>query len=356
MKKSILAVFLLTFAISACRREPTTAPLTPPPEVLKGVYVLNEGNYGDPAGARLSLYDVARDTVYKDVIESANSGRHLGSLGDDMQIVGNKMYIVMSGSENIAAVDLATHAIITSANFPGDAPHDIAISPDRTRAFVTRLYKNSLLVLNLNSLTRVDTIPVGFNPQGMLVHNNLLFVCNSGYGSDRRISVIEIDDNRVLRTLIVPPGPTSGIVAGNGRIWIACTGNPFGSPPTNGAIAILNAASLSIEDSIAFSTPLWGQIARGTDGSVYVIGITPNSYSGGPVHRIDVQSKSVTLDFVSGTFYSIAVDDLTGDIYLGDAKNFATDGEVQVYNKDGIHKKTFAAQKGPGVIVFKRGS
>jgi len=95
-------------------------------------------------------------------------------------------------------------------------------------------------------------------------------------------------------------------------------------------------------------------IASITIISVYFLGITPGSFYGGPVHKFNPDSKDVTMNFIAGTYYSIAVDQAEDEIYVTDVKQFTADGEVQIYKKDGTLEKFFTAQMGPSVIVFKR--
>jgi hypothetical protein len=109
-----------------------------------------------------------------------------------------------------------------------------------------------------------------------------------------------------------------------------------------------------VEDSITFAENLWGSIAMGVDGYAYVLGVAPGSFYGGPLHRISITTGNVSLKFVDGVFYGMAVDDISGDLYLADAKNFSTNGEILIYAKDGTFKKRFPGQRGPSVIVFKR--
>ena len=356
MKLSLQTLVLVTICVQfACREDPS-GPQQPgaPPTIQNAVYILNEGNYGDPTGARLSVYDLDRGTVYTDVYEAANNNAHLGSTGDDMKIVNGKGYILMSGSENLNVISLTNNVLLQSANYPTDAPHDLLIDSTRNRAYVTRLYKASILVLNLSSLAVVDSISVGNNPQGLAIAGDYLFVCNSGYGSSRTVSVIDVRADTVKSTLTLADGPTGATVASDGRLWVACTGNALGTPATNGKIFIINTLTLAVEDSITFSENLWGNIVMGVDGYAYVLGIDPTSFFGGPLHRISLTAKTVSLSFVSGVFYGMAVDIVTGDLYLADAKNLSTNGEVLIYLNNGTFKKRFAAQRGPSVIVFKR--
>ena len=354
MSPKVICFCALGISLSGCLQDPSGPSLSAPPPGVKGVYVLNEGNFGDPSGARLTLYDPVHDSTYRDVFEASNNGSHLGSLGDDMAFLDSTAYIVMSGSENIDVISLSNHTLLRSLVLPGSSPHDILIDAPGKRAYVTRLFKNSVFVLDLISFSVVDSLPVGSNPQGMALAGRMLYVCNSGYGASRTASVIDIAGDSVAKTVVLADGPTGCTSSSDGRIWIACTGNAFGSPATAGKVFIVNPANAAIEDSISFSGNIWGSIVMGGDGYVYLLGVTPGSFTGGPVHRIQASTRAVSLNYIAGTYYALAIDEATGDIYAADAKNFATDGEVRIYSKDGTFKKSFAAQKGPGVIRFRR--
>ena len=353
MKALPIYLSLLLVLFAGCKRDPIApAGSMPPPAVVKGVYVLNEGNFGDPAGARLSLYDVDRDTVFRDVFEATNNGMHLGSTGDDIKLFDGRAYILMSGSENIEVISLANHALQQSANYPGATPHDLLIDSLRNKAYVTQLFSSSILVLELSTLGSIGTVQVGPNPQGMVLSGDQLFVCNSGFGSNRTISVVDATVDTVKKTLILGEGPTAAAVAVDGKIWVACTGNAFGTPVTLGKVYVIDPATTTVQDSLVFTENLWGAISIGSDGFAYVVGITGGSFYGGPIHRIEMATKAVTMNFISGTFYAMAMDEVSGDLYLADAKNFASDGEVHIFTKNGILKKTFTVQKGPGAIAF----
>jgi hypothetical protein len=133
-----------------------------------------------------------------------------------------------------------------------------------------------------------------------------------------------------------------------------CTGNAYAMPPVPGSLYTINSTTLSVEDSVIFGGPLWGAIDASTDGYLYVLGVTPGSFYGGPVHRIRISSKTVTPDFIPGTFYGLAVDGVTGDVYLADARGFAVAGEVRVFTRGGVAKRTAAVQRGPAVFVFRQ--
>ena len=355
--KKILVVCILATTFGGCKSNPAGPSTEPPaPLLAKAVYVLNEGDYTDPSGARLTVYDKEHDSTYQDVFEGANAAQHLGSLGDDMKFYNGKAYILMSHSENLDIVSLTDNHLQVAMTYAGETPHDLVIDSSRNKAFITRLYKNSLLVVNLTTLAVIDSISVGSNPQGMLLIGSQLYVCNSGYGSDSTVSVIDAVTNVVKKTLRVGDGPSSAVLASDGNVWVACTGNAFGTPSTKGKIFIINPATNSVQDSVIFDENLFGLMAAGSDGSVYVIGISSGSFSGGPVDRLVVSTKALTKNFIAGTYYGIGVDEATGDIYAADAKEFAAEGQVSIFKNDGTARTpaSFKTRRGPGVICFKR--
>ncbi len=347
-------LFMLLLVLAGCKDSPLEPDLvqTAVPDVA-GVYILNEGNYGDVEGARLSFYVPQTDTVYRSVVEISNDGTHLGSTADDFGMCGGKLYLLMSGSEKLVVLSASTHRIQMTATYAGSTPHSMLIDSARSRIYLTQLYKNSLLVVDLQSLQVQDTIAVGLNPQDMALSGGSLFVCNSGYGSDNSITVINPESRTVTATLRVGAGPTGIVATTDGALWVACSGNAFAVPAIPGRVYRVNPAAVSVTDSVLFNEPLGGSIGAGPDGYLYVIG-SSTSYFGGPLHRIATATKSVTMNFVAGTYYGSGVDQATGDLYLADARDFASAGVVSVYTKEGTLRKSFLAERGPSQFLFKR--
>lgn len=352
-KLSMRALIVSLLVGGACRDNPASPPETGSilPVIGNAVYVLNEGNYSDPTGARLSVYDVDRDTVYKDVFELANNGQHLGSTGDDLKLYRGKAYILMSHSENIDVISLQTHQLLRSATFPGSIPREMLIDSVRNKLYVSRTNSGAVYVLDPSTLGIMNSITVGNNPLGMAMSGNHLFVCNSGYGLDRTVSVIDVNADTVTATLQLSDGPSSAAVSPDGRVWVACSGNQFGTPPTNGKIFIIDSTSLALEDSIVFPESIWGTIAMGANGYAYTTAAA--GFYGGPLDRISLTSLGVEHNFIPDTAYAMAVDGETGDVYVANASDFNGDGVIRVYSSSGVLRKEFVAERGPGAIAFK---
>jgi YVTN family beta-propeller protein len=349
----LLAPVVSAFLVGACADDPSSPTPDPVPPATKAVYILNEGQYGDPAGARLSLYDIDRDIVYTDVYESANAGAHLGSLGDDIIVRDGKAYVVMSGSHDLKIISTADHRLLQSATYPGADPHDVVISADGTRMFLTMLFSDSVLSIDPATLSVRRGIRVGPNPQGMVVAGLRLFVCNSGFGEGVTVSVINTENEELLRTITLHYGPTGVAFAPDGSVWVSCTGNAVLDSPFEGRVYVIDGSSLAVKDSVVFPNQLlFGPIALSEDGYAYVLGVTGGSFYGGPVHRISMSTHELTLNYIPGTYYAIASEPGTGSLYLADAKSFSGAGEITVMTPRGTVKKRFAAQRGPGKFAF----
>jgi len=72
------------------------------------------------------------------------------------------------------------------------------------------------------------------------------------------------------------------------------------------------------------------------------------------VAKFDTKGASILAPvFIPKSPYCIAVDDLTENIYLGDAKDYVQNGTLYSYNKNGLIEDSAAVGIIPGTIVFK---
>jgi myo-inositol-hexaphosphate 3-phosphohydrolase len=70
----------------------------------------------------------------------------------------------------------------------------------------------------------------------------------------------------------------------------------------------------------------------------------------------NVRSEFITDGTVVTATYGINIDEENGDVYLMDAKNFSTAGEVFCFNSTGAKKFSFSVSPGvnPNKVVFNR--
>ncbi len=355
--KKISLVLILFIVLFGCNDSPVTIdeppPSKEPPTNIQKVYVLNKGNYNDPFGARLSVYDMTNDTVYYNVFEKANNNLHLGSVGDDLEILHGRLYILMSRSQSLLLIRTSDDKLTQQFYF-STTPHDMVIDSNRSIAYITQFYTRWIYVMDLSSFVMVDSIQVGEKPHGMLIADSLLYVCNSGNGEDSTVSVINMNKDSVISTIGVGYGPNAIARLSDGNIIVSCAGNALSTPPKNGRLTIIDRATNTVSDSVIFNENLFGGIVVDSAGFAFVLGATSGSDYGGPVHRFNPTTHELTMNYINGTYYSITLDETNDDLYLTNVMNFAANGYVAVFRKDGDLRRVFGAQTGPSAIAFQR--
>lgn len=349
MKKYLLPL-LLGAALSACIKSPTGSVGFYTPSAV-AVYVLNQGEYGQ-GNASLTAYFPDSNYTENGLFKLAN-GRTLGDVGNDLVMNGNNAYMVMNNSDKIEVMDASTALSVGTIYFPsGTSPYRMAIYSTGNVAYVSDLYTNSVSVVNLltNFVISADTISVGANPYGIAVTSGQAFVANSGYGSGNTVSVIDAAARKVVKTVTVGEGPTEVEPDGLGHVWVVCAAQPG----TDGSIYVIDAATDAVTDSISIGK----QIPSFTGHTLAMD--TQNGYAyliaDSSVVKLDLTKRTiVNNNLISGSFYSIAVDEATGDVYLTDAKDYKTDGEVLIYSPGGqFTNRSFTTGINPDGIAFIR--
>lgn len=193
----------------SCRKDETPVPeeqqtiFTPTPNaVVKGLYVLNEGNM-NANKATLDYVDYTTGIYHRNIYNEANPEvtKGLGDVGNDIGVYGSKLYIVVNNSNKIEVVDAHTCKRITQVNlvncryicFYGGKAYVSAYlgkvgDPNAPQGVVAEIDTSTL------QITRKVT--VGRQPEQLTVVNGTLYVANSGGYSppdyERTISVINL--------------------------------------------------------------------------------------------------------------------------------------------------------------------
>jgi YVTN family beta-propeller protein len=343
---------LLLFAViplwTGCVQDPTSAVPEIPLPSAKGVYVVNEGNFGR-ANASLSYFDLASSHVYTDVFSAVN-GKNLGDVAAGMTIRSGRGYIIVNNSQKIEVIDLASNVnVLTIPTGAGSSPRQMAFVSD-SLALVTDLYGD--LVRQVNPLTGFSggAIPVGANPEGIVLAAGRAYVANSGFGAGTTVSVISLATLTVTKTIRVADNPVGMCLTPGGLVYVVCGGSygDFSNPndDTPAKIMVIDPAVDRVVDSVYIGGHATA-FAVGTDGIGYVPG-------GTEVLRIDTRIHAVTGTFVAGSYYGIGVDAATGDVYLSDPRSYVQPGAVSIFAPNGQLRRTFDCGLIPGSFAFKR--
>ena len=351
MLNHFIAVFVVSITLLGCTKNGPVSSGEELPVSTTGVYVVNEGNF-QKSNSSLSFYVPDSDKVYPDVFFAAN-GRSLGDVGNDMVIFENKGFIVVNNSNKVEVISLANNRSLGTMYVGSDSPYKLAILSD-SKGYITNLYSGSVTSFNPTTYTVIkDGIKVGSNPQGIAIANGKVYVCNSGYGDDSTISVIDPGVDSVVQTITVAKQPTNIAVDADGNLVVACYGyidytNSANDTPGN--ITVIDPSRNSVVATIPLPLSAYGHpsgLAVSSRGYGFII-----AQNG--IAKFDTKAASIIVPvFIPKSPYCIAVDDVTEKIYLGDAKDYVQNGMLYSYDKNGLIGDSATVGIIPGVIVFK---
>ncbi len=177
------------------------------------VYVANSGS------ATISVIDTAINRVINTISNFGYSPAEL-ALSRDRQT----LYATNPDSDNVSVIDTVARTVIGRISV-GKRPCCIIVDQDRRKVYVTNTGSHTISVIDMyedNYEQAVkNTITVGLNPVGMVIHENKLYVANSG---SNNIYVMEIPlqpPYRPTKTISVGQRPTRMLSGLIGRIYVS---------------------------------------------------------------------------------------------------------------------------------------
>ena len=349
-------IILLLSLVAACfvscekpepQEEPQNTPVTP---VAHGVYVLSEGimNYNNSS---LSFYNFSTGTVSPDVFLAANN-RGLGDTGNDLKAYGTKLYCVVNVSETVEIMDLHTAKSLKQITMSGKQPRRITF--DGGYAYVC-CFDGGVVKIDTATMEVTATTQAGSNPDGICVANGKLYVANSGglnypnYGNT--VSVFNLATFSLVKEIPVVINPTRIASDSQGDVYLVSNGN-YGSVPmtfqridsqTDEVVQTFDFAvtNFAISGSLCY---LYNYDYSTQQSSIKVLDVTTEQI---------VKEQFITDGTVLTTPYGIAVDPSNGDVYLTDAYQYTTNGDVFCFSADGRLRFQFEAGVSPSCLVFK---
>jgi hypothetical protein len=325
----------------------------------KGVYVVNEGNfmYGNSS---LSFYDPVQKRVYNDVFQARNSAP-LGDVAQSIKIWNNMAFVVVNNSGKIYVIDSRT------AEFKGSvsglsSPRYVHVV-DSQKAYVTDLYARKITIFNPQTFQITGKISVSnsksefsqHSTEQMLQYKNLVFVNCWSY--DNKILVIDSNTDQLVDSIEVFKQPNSMVIDKYNKIWVLTDGGFEGSSYgyEQPGLLKIDAETLEIERSFRFPLgehPLKLCINPTNDTIFYLnkhvwkMPVTDKRIPDQPF----IVSENTNL---YGGFYSLGIDPINSEIYVGDAIDHRQNGIVHRYAPSGKLIDEFKVGISPGNFGFK---
>ncbi len=389
IKRSLLlcmiasAVLLLT----SCRSDEITFPaeyevLPMEPRELSsfaanepiGMYLLNEGNMGSNK-ATIDYLDFCNGCYIRNIYGERNPNviKELGDVGNDIKIYGNRLYAVINCSHKVEVMDARTCRRIGQV----DIPNCRYICFHAGKAYISS-YVGPISIdpnAQLGAVFEVDTatleitrkVTVGYQPEELVVYNEHIYVANSGgYRApdyDSTMSVISLKDFRQVQKIPVCLNPHRLRKDQYNQLWITSRGDYKDvqpqlicfSPATNSQLSIANAPAASemviVGDSMYYYGSHWNEQTMSNTITYGVLNIKDSlsfreGVGVGSSFITDGTEKNIKIP------YGIQVNPYNGDIYVTDAKNYVSSGQLHCYSREGKRKWSVRTGDIPAHMCF----
>lgn len=375
LRYTLLYITVFAAALfTSCRNDdiifiPEEVPVGRPEfNTVTGFYLLNEGNMGSNKST-LDYYDYSTGVYTRNIYGSANPDvpKEMGDVGNDIAIYGSRMYAVINCSNKVEVMDAATarrmgqidipncrfirfwegYAYVTSYAGP------VVIDPEyRQKGFVAKVDTATMQV--------VDRCIVGFQPDGLDIADGKIYVANSGGymvpNYENTVTVIDLSTFKVLETVQVAINLEYCIADRYGNLWVSSRGDYYDIPPRLYCYDTRKRRMEKVLDVNVGNYWLDGD-------SLYVIAVDnretgaemPDSYQIVNIATREVASECFITDGTEARIhkpYAVAVNPVTKEIFVADARNYVNPGYLYCFGRDGVLKWSVRTGDIPAHIVF----
>ncbi len=375
--KSLLIGSLATAAMfTSCSDEPQeiiTATGEIIPEAtdapgLLGFYVLNEGNMGSNK-CTLDYFNYKTKSYIHNIYTEQNPSQalELGDVGSDIAIFGDKLYIAVNGSHKVEVLDAKTAVRVGQVNV--SSPRYLA--SDGNWVFVSSYVggedgHGSVVKIDPKTLKVVATCSVGYQPEEIVVTDGKVYVANSvnmTFDSyDNTISVVDINSFKKVADIEAAINMHHLRLDSFGNMWATSRGNYYDVPSslvflqkTGGEYSRVATLDYGCSNLVINSNKMYYYAVTydenwNATNSFFVSTINAAGIVGNPASFL---SGTVAADITAP--YCIAVRPDGEEIFVTDAKNYVSSGELKCFSTGGELRWSVKTGDIPGHIAFLKG-
>lgn len=348
MQKLVSILIVIAFLIGGCQKEefgpqckncddtPLTASL--PNDVL----VVNEGNYGF-GNAEISLYSPNNKSVSNSVFHQSN-GYALGDVAQSAHYFNNKIYVVVNNSGKIEVLNSSSFQ--SEATITGfDSPREI-LFVNENEAYVSNLFSNKIDIVNLQTNTISNSISTTSNwTEKMILINDTAYICDV---SNNQLLLIDVQSHQLKRTIPLGIQPNSLVLDINNYLWILCDG---GFNEDNAKLIQLNPNTGQIINLFIFSD------INASPSDLVIDNLGENLYFiNQHIYKMAIYSQQIPANFWlsnnGSVFYALGIHPASNHVFVSDAKDFVQNSSVSIYQENAQFINTFDVGINAGDFLF----
>lgn len=317
-------------------------------------FILNAGT-SNQNNSSLTFYDPAgKIDMIGDIFYTQN-GKKLGELAQDIIEYNDNLYITMYGSNYIvkmngAGVEQCRYSFTEEQGQPR------FMVAEEGKIYVT-LYSGNVARLDAATLKFEKMVKVGKNPECIIEENGKLYCVNSGWGTDNRLSIIDLHSFNQAEQVEIFQNPEK-IIECNDRIFIqGYGGNDYLNYPY--PVVEFNPVTKQYKEigkgtHIAAQGNILYVIHSNTNWSTYETVNTFYSYNAANEQVNNVSFlKNMPAELASASVSLFVIDSATGDMYIGVTHYSSGNGDVYRFKSDGTFVEKFVSGgQSPYKIVF----
>jgi DNA-binding beta-propeller fold protein YncE len=257
--------------------------------------------------------------------------KELGDVGNDIKVYGSKLYIVVNVSNKIEVLDAKTAKRITSIPlqncryltfkdgkaYASSYAGPVAINP--------KAPKGKVVEIDTTSLSIQREVVVGYQPEEMEIVGNKLFVANSGgYKApdyDNTVSVIDLNTFTEIQKLNVAINLHHIKKDNYGDLYVSSRGD----------FHLAVSEMTIVNDKLYFYGNEFNYNTHSYKKSFGIIDVKTEQIIANRIFDKEYETAIKTP-------YGIAVNPITEDIYITDARNYVSLGFVYCFDKNGHFK------------------
>lgn len=365
--KQLIYYILTLLLLSACRQDVMIVPIEKTDTGGKaqkgdivGMYLLNEGNMGmnkstldylDLSGKELTV------SYYRNIYSERNpsSVLSLGDVGNDCQIYGSRLWLVINCSNKVEVARASDAVRIGKVDIPNCRYVTFKDQYAYVSSYVGAVYSGSSSplgsVYKVDTLTlqKVDSCTVGYQPEEMAIIGHYLYVANSGgyqgmtgQGYESTVSVIDLRTMKEIEKIMVAPNLHHLKADRYNQLWVTARGNYMDEessiwwlvPDSDGRMTVGGHIDQPVSDlcivgdSLYFYGSQWSEVSMSNTVTYGIIDVRKHEMVSTRLSDAPEISK-IRMP------YGIMVNPIHRDFYLMDAKNYVSSGELLHFLPDG---------------------